>query len=67
MLKVRKGNNLDFEIFEYLISQFYERKTLKGAGAQLERGNNLRQYGTSVRIIVKSNTQGFTIIHFFFK
>ena len=37
MLKVRKGNNLDFEmknalIFEYLISQFYECKTLKGEG-----------------------------------
>ena len=35
VLKVRKGNNLDIEmknalIFEYLILQFYEHKTLKG-------------------------------------
>ena len=38
VLKVRKGNNLDFEIFEYLISQFYELKTLKGTGGTIREG-----------------------------
>ena len=52
MLKVKKRNNLDKNIFEYLIQQCYEWKTLKKRGATIREGAIIRDstvftiYGT---------------------